>query len=41
MEGLMATGGIYGLIFFTFLNIILVGIGVIVAKHLDKKNENR
>ena len=41
MEELVASGSVLTLIFFTFLNIVLIGTGILVAKHLDKKNENR
>ena len=41
MEDLAASGYLTTLLFFMFLNIVLIGTGIIVAKHLDKKNENR
>ncbi len=41
MEELIASGGILTLLFFLSLNVALVGAGIIVAKRLDEKNENR
>jgi hypothetical protein len=41
VEELMASGRLPTLLFFLFLNIGLIGTGIMIAKHLDKKNENR
>ena len=41
MEELVASGSLPTLLFFLFLNMGLIGTGIIVAKHLDKKNEDR
>jgi len=41
VEDLMVGGRLPTLLFFLFLNIALAGAGIIVAKHLDKKNEDR
>jgi hypothetical protein len=41
VEELVASGSLPTLLFFLFLNIGLIGTGIIVAKHLDEKNENR
>jgi hypothetical protein len=41
VEELLANGRLPTLLFFLFLNIGLIGTGIMIAKHLDKKNENR
>jgi hypothetical protein len=41
VEELVASGRLPTLLFFLFMNIGLIGTGIIVANHLDKKNENR